>query len=277
MTKVYNRKTKQTEEVHHFGGSKLNTIYKSKILTRITTSKFISKLYGLYNSSSLSKRKINNFIKDNNIDMSLYEEENYKSFNDFFIRKHKKINISSTGLISPCDGKLLVYKIKDNLEVNIKGITYNIKELFNDDLNYFKDGYMLVYRLSLDNYHRFHYIDDGKRINRIKVKGRLHTVSNSSSKYKIYKENEREYSILDCKNIGRIIYMEVGALLVGKIINYDLDTFKRGEEKGYFMPGGSTIVILVNNVKIASDIIKYSNKNIETIVTTGEKVGDILC
>ena len=277
MTKVYNRKTKQTEEVRHFGGSKLNTIYKSKILTRITTSKFISKLYGLYNGSSLSKRKINNFIKDNNIDMSLYEEENYKSFNDFFIRKHKKINISNTGLISPCDGKLLVYKIKDNLEVNIKGITYNIKELFNDDLNYFKDGYMLVYRLSLDNYHRFHYIDDGKRIDRIKVKGRLHTASDSSSKYKIYKENEREYSILDCKNIGRIIYMEVGALLVGKIINYDLDTFKRGEEKGYFMPGGSTIVVLVNNVKIASDIIKYSNKDIETIVTTGEKVGDILC
>ena len=277
MTKVYNRKTKQTEEVRHFGGSKLNNIYKSKILTRITTSKLVSKVYGLINSTSLSKRKISKFINENNIDMNLYEDKEYKSFNDFFIRKHKKLNISKTGLISPCDGKLLVYKIKNDLDVNIKGITYNIKELFNDDLDYFKDGYMLIYRLSLDNYHRFHYIDDGKRLKRIKVKGRLHTVSESSKEYKIYKENEREYSILDCNNIGRIIYMEVGALLVGKIINYDLEKFKRGEEKGYFMPGGSTIVVLVNNVKIDSDIIKYSSKGIETIVTTGEKVGDILC
>ena len=57
----------------------------------------------------------------------------------------------------------------------------------------------------------------------------------------------------------------------------DLEKFKRGEEKGYFMPGGSTIVVLVNNVKVDSDIIKYSSKGIETIVTTGEKVGDILC
>ena len=71
--------------------------------------------------------------------------------------------------------------------------------------------------------------------------------------------------------------MEVGALLVGKIINYDYDKFKKGEEKGYFLPGGSTIVIIANNIKPDKDILEYSNKGIETIVKVGEKVGEKIC
>ena len=228
MTKVYNRKLKRIEEVKHFGGNKLNNIYKSKILTSIVTSKLISKIYGLYNSTKLSTRKINKFIEDNNIDMSLYEKKNYKSFNDFFVRKKKKILFDKKGFISPVDGKLLVYKLNKNSEVIVKDIKYTIKELFNEEIEDLNNSYMFIYRLSLDDYHRFHYIDSGKRIKRVRIKGRLHTVSSSSNEYKIYKENEREYSILETTTFGKIIYMEVGALLVGKIINYDLDTFKRG-------------------------------------------------
>ena len=277
MTKVYNRKLKRIEEVKHFGGNKLNSIYKNKILTRILTSKLISKIYGLINSTKISTRKINKFIKDNNIDMSLYENKKYKSFNDFFIRKKKKIKYDKTNFISPVDGKLLVYRINKDSIVNIKNIKYTLRDLFNEEIENLDNSYMFIYRLSLDNYHRFHYIDSGKRLKRVKIKGRLHTVSSSSNKYKIYKENEREYSILQTNNFGKIIYMEVGALLVGKIINYDLDTFKRGEEKGYFLPGGSTIIIIAKNIKVDSDILKYSKDGIETIVSVGEKVGEKKC
>ena len=93
MTEVYNRKLNRVEEVKHFGASKLEIVYKNKLLTRIVTSKLISKLYGLYNSTKLSKKKIKKFIDSNNIDMSLYEKAEYNSFNDFFIRKLKKINL----------------------------------------------------------------------------------------------------------------------------------------------------------------------------------------
>ncbi len=277
MTKVYDRKLKKVIDTKHFGGSKLDKIYKSKILTYITTSKLVSKLYGLYNGSFLSKKKINKFISDNNIDMNLYENKEYKSFNDFFIRKLNKISFDKEAFISPCSGKLLVYKIEDNLKVNIKNVTYSLEELFNTDISSYKDGYMFVYRLALNDYHRFHYIDDGKRLDRKIIKGRLHTVSDSSRNYKVFKENEREYSILDLKHFGKVIYMEVGALLVGKIINYDYASFKRGEEKGYFLPGGSTIVIVCNNIKVDKDILKYSSKDIETIVNVGDKVGEKIC
>ncbi len=272
MIKVYDRKLKKVIDVKHFGGNKLNKIYKHKFLTNILTSKSISKIYGLYNKTILSKTKINKFIKNNNIDMNLYEDKKYKSFNDFFIRKLKNINIDK-GFISPCNGKLLVYKINNKLKVNIKGLDYSIEELLNKKIDY-SNAYIFIYRLALDDYHRFHYIDDGKRIERVKIKGRLHTVSSSSKDYKIYKENEREYSILETKNYGKIIYMEVGALLVGRIINYDLNNFKKGEEKGYFLPGGSTVIIIAKDIKVDKDILKYSKQNIETVVHVGERVGE---
>ena len=275
MTKVYNRKTKKTEEVKHFGKNKLDKIYQIPILTKIATSKLISKIYGLYNSTKLSTKKIPKFIKENNIKMSLYEKKEYKSFNDFFIRKIKKIKIEK-GFISPVEGKLLVYKINNNLEVKIKNINYKIEELIDNSID-LKNGYIFIYRLALDNYHRFHYIDDGIRTKRVKIKGRLHTVSSSSNKYKIYKENEREYSILKTKEFGDIIYMEVGALLIGKIINYDLDKFKKGEEKGYFLPGGSTVIIMAKDIEVDKDILNNSKKNIETLVSVGEKVGEKKC
>ena len=276
MTKAYNRDTKQIIEIKHVGEKPLKTIYNNKLLLKIATSKPISQLYGIYNKTRISKLKIKKFITKNNIDMNLYEEKEYKTFNEFFIRKLKKINIEKENdiLISPCNSKLSAYKIKDNLKINIKNIEYTLDELFdNENLEQYKNGYILIFRLAVDDYHRFHYIDDGKTLKTKTIKGKYHTVSETSKNYKIYKENHREYSILETKNFGQIIYMEVGAMMIGKIINYNKKEFKKGEEKGYFLPGASTVVIVINNVELDKDIIDNSNKNIETLVHVGEKIG----
>ncbi len=276
MTKLYNRKTKSYVETEQYGNNALIKLYRNKFLLSIATSKIVSDIYGLFTKTKVSKIMIKKFIKANNIDMTRFKKEKYNSFNDFFIRNLNKINIDKNNnhLISPCDSKLIAYKIDNNLNVNIKGIKYTIDELFDHEhLEKYENGYMLVFRLSVDDYHRFCYIDNGEKIKKNTIKGKYHTVSYPSSKYKIYKDNHREYTIMNTHNFGEIIYMEVGALLIGKIVNYDLDTFKRGEEKGYFLPGGSTIVLIVNNVKIDDDILKNSKKKIETIVNIGEKIG----
>lgn len=278
MTKVYNRELKKIVEVKHFGGSILNKIYRNKLLTMLLTSRFVSICYGVYDKSFLSRKKIKKFIEDNSIDMSIYEEKKYSNFNDFFIRKLKNINIDNNKkhLVSPVQGYLKVYPIKDDLSFSVKNLNYTLDDLFKgEDLSLYKNGMVLVFRLALNNYHRFHYIDDGKLVKRTKINGRLHTVSDSSSKYKIFKENYREYSILDTSNFGKIIYMEVGALLVGKIINHNYEDFKRGMEKGYFLPGGSTIILVLNNIKVDDDIMKQSINNIETIVDVGERIGEL--
>ena len=69
--------------------------------------------------------------------------------------------------------------------------------------------------------------------------------------------------------------MEVGAMMVGKIVNHSKTSFQRGEEKGYFEFGGSTIVVLFKKdiVVIDEDIIKNSQNNDETRVLMGEKIG----
>ena len=73
--------------------------------------------------------------------------------------------------------------------------------------------------------------------------------------------------------------MEVGALLVGKIVNMEKLKFKKGEEKGWFELGGSTILLFFaeNTVNIDKDIISNSYKGIETKVKYGERIGEKIC
>ena len=89
-----------------------------------------------------------------------------------------------------------------------------------------------------------------------------------------FKENERECSILKTNEFDKMIYIEVGALLVGKIVNNNLKSFKKWDEKGYFMYGGSTVIVVVkeNILKIDKDILTNSLNGFETYVKLGEKI-----
>lgn len=237
----------------------------------------VSNLVGKYLNSKYSKSMINNFIKKNNIDLSLYEDKDYISFNDFFMRhkKHKYLKIG-TGFISPCDGKLLVYKIDSNSIFDIKGHSYSVNDLINKDISsLYNNGYALVFRLEANNYHRYCYIDDGTKDKNIHINGVFHTVQDVAlNKYSVYKENSREYTILHTKNYDDIVDIEVGALLVGKIVNNDDTDIVKGNEKGHFEFGGSTIVLLVKDKKIDidSDIMNNSINGIETVVKYGENI-----
>lgn len=282
---IYNREKEALEEDIQYGGKYLKFLYNNifgRILLKIIISPVFSKIYGTYNSSSLSKRKINKFIKKYKINIDEYEEKNYQSFNDFFIRRKKQVSFDNNlgTLISPADSKLLVYKITDGLKIKIKQSYYTLEELLSEkkDLQSFKNGSCLVFRLSMDDYHRYCHIDNGKIESVRKIKGKLHTVSSISNEYKVYSQNSRICNYISTENLGNIIYIEVGALLVGKINNDNKITFSKGDEKGYFELGGSTIVVLTNNqIKIDDDIIKYSNKGIETKVKYGERIGGVKC
>ena len=134
----------------------------------------------------------------------------------------------------------------------------------------------MIYRLSMDDYHRFMFLDDGNIINSKKIKGVLHTIRPISKRYNVFCQNSRQVTFLNTKNFGRVIQIEVGAMLVGKIVNYKKINFKRLEEKGYFDFGGSTIVQLFEKekIKIDGDILTKSKENIETKVEIGMKIGE---
>lgn len=287
MIKVYDRKKQEYYEEKEFGKDLLEFLYENPfgriILKTFIVNKYYSKIKGKKERSPKSKKRIEPFIRDYNIDMSKYEEKEYNSFDDFFTRKMKdeKLNIAKEKelLISPCDGKLQVYAINENTQVKIKGVTYAICDLIKDESlsKEYKDGLCLVYRLSVDDYHRYCYVDNGKKIGNKIIKGKLHTVRPIANRYKVFRENQREYEILEYDNLGKTVHMEVGALQIGKINNFKLDKFNKGMEKGYFSYGASTIVLLIkkDKVEIDDDILKINNKDNEVKVHYGEKIGRI--
>lgn len=252
-----------------------------RFFVKVFSLPVFSKIMGLFLSSRLSKFKIKSFIKKNNIDMSLYKNKDYKSFNDFFTREIKFINYSKDkdDFISPCSSKLSVFSIKKNGIYKIKNSYYSIEDLINKNPIYkdFINGYILIFRLEATDYHRYIYIDNGTKEKNIFIKGILNTVRPIVlDHFNIYKQNSREYTIMHTDNFDDIIEIEVGAIMVGKINNkHEEYTFKKGEEKGMFEFGGSTIVLLVkdNIVDIDEDIIKNSKKGYETKVDIGEKIG----
>lgn len=248
-----------------------NTIIGRCILKFLIT-KLSANICALYLNSRFSKKMIKNTIKKNNIDMSEYIPKDYKSFNDFFTRKIKpeKRKISN-GLISICDSKLSVYKLNKDSSFKIKNSIYTIKELIGEDRKY---KYALIFRLCVDNYHHYIYPDNGKVVSTKKIKGILHTVNPIAfKKYKVFHENTREITFLDCDNLGDVCYIEVGALNVGKIVNEPKKEFKKGEEKGHFEFGGSTIILLINkDININKKILENTKNDIETIVKLGQSI-----
>ena len=285
--KIYDRKTGEYEETEQFGAGKLEFLYNNafgRFFLWLAVSPLVSGIYGKINSTKKSAKKIPDFIKDQGIDMQDFEDREYVSFNDFFTRKLREgkrpIDYSPTALIAPADSKLLVYKIEEGMRMQVKGRDYTVDEILGEgtDCSEFDTGYALVFRLCVGDYHRFGYPDNGSLVSHKKIKGKLHTVSPISKDHKIYKENSREVSILKTENFDTIAYIAVGALLVGKIVDYGLSSFTKGEEKGYFEPGGSTVIVIVKDiVNIDEDILKQSAEGIETKVKYGEKIGELKC
>lgn len=273
--KIYDRHEKTYIEVEQYGAGKLQFLYGNvvgRVLLKLAVSPITSRVYGRLKSTRRSASKIPEFISEYGINMSDYEDREYVSFNDFFSRKLRPGKRPlGEGLVSPADSKLLVYDIGN--EMMIKGRTYKVSELLGQDDDSFKGGKALVFRLCMDDCHRFCFPDSGKCLSRSVIKGKLHTVSPISKDYKIYKENTRNVSILETDNFGKLAFIEVGAILVGRIVDNGKDVFEKGDEKGYFEIGGSTIVILATNLKVDDDILEQSSKGIETIVKYGERVG----
>lgn len=252
-----------------------------RLIVRIFSIPLFSKIMGLFLDSKLSKFKIKSFIKKNNIDMSLYKEKDYKSFNDFFTREIKNIDYSKNkdDFISPCSSKLSVYDINEEGLYKIKNSYYRIKDLVNNNFIYkeFIGGKLLIFRLEATDYHRYIYIDNGSKEKNVFVPGILNTVRPIVLKhFNIYKQNSREYTIMHTDNFDDVIQIEVGAIMVGKINNkHEEYTFKKGEEKGMFEFGGSTIVLMIKKdiVDLDNDIIKNSSDGFETKVNVGESIG----
>ncbi|WP_160693190.1 phosphatidylserine decarboxylase [Clostridium sp. C2-6-12] len=291
MIQVYNRKTKSYEEELVAGKRYIEWTYESPIGKNITEliakKKLFSKVYGMYCDTKLSTNKISSFVDNFNIDMTAAKKKvnDFSSFNDFFIREltpeARPINKDKNILISPGDGRITAYENidLDNL-VQIKGFTYSLKELINDDTvaNKYKNGICIILRLSPTDYHRFHFVDSGIPLENHYIKGDYYSVNPIALKNvsKLFCQNKREWSLFKSDNFKDILHIEVGATCVGSIIQTYKPNAKvnKGDEKGYFKFGGSTTILFLekDSIEIDSDILEQSKLGFECKVELGENI-----
>lgn len=292
MIKYYNRKNKSYEVEKVAGERVLKWTYSSpigmKLLEAVIKKRMTSSLYGWYLDRRISRKKVYPFIRNFNIDMSNTEKDikDYSSFNDFFYRKLKPsartIAADPNSLISLGDGRIFVYENIDlDRLVQVKGFTYSLRELIkNDQISQkYNKGTCLILRLCPTDYHRFHFIDSGICGAPTKIKGAYYSVNPVALQkvQKLFCENKREWSTFHSDHFGDVLYVEVGATCVGSIIQTytPQKRVNRGDEKGYFKFGGSTVILFFepNTVKIDEDIVEQTLLGYESYVLLGEKIG----
>ena len=267
----------------------LKKLYSSKwgrLVLKILTAPALSKAAGCFLDSRSSIALIPLFIKSAGIDMTEVEPTDWQSFNEFFTRRLKEgmrpVDTDAASFISPCDADLSVYPIKDGSFFMVKGVRYSIGDLVKNKLvaDTFKDGQCLIFRLSVNHYHRYVFPESGFKSRDIKIPGILHTVQPVATEAQnVYAQNSREYCVIKTDTAGPVVFMQVGAMLVGRISNDypNPGRVHRGEEAGKFLYGGSTVIVLIKKDRVAIDekIIKASKEHKEYPVRLGMKIGEI--
>ncbi len=224
------------------------------------------------------------------------------------------IDMEPTHLISPCDSWLSVFKVQEDSTFEIKGSHYRLEDLFGSDLEpsgrgaagaaalhpgsadsdpatdgspaagsfadlagRFSGGDCLIFRLCASDYHHYCYIDDALIGRNHYIEGKLHSVQPIACEtFKVYTLNRRSWCLMETRNFGSVVQTEVGALVVGGIVNHHENCLvNRGDEKGFFDLAGSTIAMFFEKDKITLDpgIREALSGAPEVRVSIGMKIG----
>ena len=275
----------------------LRVLYYNSFLSKKDIAPFVEK-YGL--SKELLKKNYQSFgaffSRKEAVNLREAGKENTKENGEAWKEKlREKGQARKQAFYATASGKLLAYKIDQEgqiifsgsenngesnlLPLEIKGNFYSIEKILKARCpEFLKGGTLLVFRLSLPDYHRYIFPARGRILRTKKIKGRLDSVRKEAAHFKAFSENKREISLLELEGMGKILHVEVGAMLVGHIHNHRANQlpfrFAAGEEKGYFSLGGSTIVELLNEkIVIDEDLFENTNKGLETKLEIGERIG----
>jgi phosphatidylserine decarboxylase len=265
----------------------LYTKWLGSMLRFLVNKRWFSKCCALYQNSSLSKKNIIPFIKKHNIDASEFLKpiEQFSSFNDFFIRKMKpsvrSIDNDHRVVVSPADSKLFVIEdISLDVPFFVKHKKFDLYSFLRDEVlaQQYEGGVMMIFRLAPYDYHRFHFPVDCVVSKTRVINGAFESVNPIVYKagFQPLTENERHVIVLQSHMCGDVVFVSVGAMCVGKIIETCVAdrNYKKGDECGYFAFGGSSIVLLFKKgvVKPKEIFVTHSREGYETQVMMGQAV-----
>jgi len=272
--------------MYQTGGGKfvVDRLHVTKILKHLTDQQ------GHRYNSANSKKEIEHFIQYHNLNREeiLDPVPSFKNFNEFFYRKLKTSarpiaqSNNPKVAVSPADSRLNVFPtIDDATRIWIKGKHFTLQNLIKDDelANKYVGGSLVIARLAPQDYHRFHSPVDGIVGKFEKFNGSYYTVNPMAIREPIdvYTENKRQRVVLSSNGFGDVLFIAVGATMVGSIVFTvsEGQKVKKGEELGFFAFGGSTVLLLFQKGKIQydHDLLANSSKPVETLVKIGESIG----
>jgi phosphatidylserine decarboxylase len=249
---------------------------------------FFSQLYGSFQKSPLSRRKIRPFIEKYQIDTSefLKPVDSFASFNDFFIRKlrpeTRPIAAGSNIAILPADARYLFYaNVSQSDQFLIKGRGFDLSKLLGDShlAARYVEGAMVIARLCPVDYHRFHFPCDGVPSAAQLIAGHLYSVNLLALKQRVESltENKRMVTELKTEEFGTVLLIEVGATNVGSIEQTYVPgkRVEKGEEKGFFSFGGSCLILLFEKERLEmdADLLQATLRGLEMRGQMGQRLG----
>ncbi|MDB6138645.1 MAG: Phosphatidylserine decarboxylase [Verrucomicrobiaceae bacterium] len=288
----FNRHTGLLETEAVYGEGFLRWVYENPLgapaLHALVKRDAFSRWYGWRMDQPASAAKIGPFIAAYGLDPASFADpvSSYHSFNDFFYRKLKPsarpIDASPGSVVFPADGRhLLIENIAACADFFVKGARFDLEALLGrpDLARRFAKGSMLISRLCPVDYHRFHFPCAGTPGAPVFLNGPLYSVSPIALKQRpgILWENKRCLTPVRTPDRGEVLFLEIGATCVGTIVH----TFSpdqpvaKGDEKGYFRFGGSCVITVYEQGKVAwdADLIENGNAGREVYAWMGERCG----
>ncbi len=287
--------TGEVQEEAVYGGFWVKLLYGTwlgRLFSGLIAAPPVSRFYGWLQDRAWSSRKVGPFIERFDIQMQDFlpeegrsAESPYSTFNHFFTRRvtdNARPFAEAPRFPAPCDARYFAYdQLGDAVSIPVKGAFFKASALLRNEQwqSHFEDGPGFIARLCPVDYHRFHFPDDGEVLATWRIPGALHSVNPWALAFRqdIFMLNEREVTILQTKHFGKLAFIEVGATCVGKIKQtYAGKRFSRGDEKGMFLFGGSTVIVIGEKGRWSIDpaILKNTGMGIETYLKMGRALGE---
>lgn len=253
-----------------------------RLLLKLIMGLRLDKPAVLFLRSPLSKPVIVPFARKNNIALTQEQLSSFRSFRDFFARKdgEREFDTAPGHLISPCDGWLSAFPIDESRSFAIKNSRYRVSDFLRDEAlaRKYIGGSCLIFRLCVNDFHRYCYIDDGFQHENHFIPGLLHSVQPiACDTYPVFVLNRRSWCLMETEHFGTVVQCEIGALVVGGIVNHwENSRFIKGEEKGHFDLSGSTIVLLFEpgQTELRRELLEKLSNAEEVQVKQGQWIGN---
>ncbi len=290
----YDRYRDELCEEKIYGESSLRWTYETmlgKASLHVLVKRIVfSRWYGWAMNRPSTRAKIAPFIEQYDLDPNEFVQapEEFSHFNDFFARRLKPesrpIVTEEDTVVFPADGRhLCIPDLSQHDGLFVKGQWFDLPMLLGDAAlaEQFSRGTLIMSRLCPVDYHRFHFPTSGTPGDSRWIRGPLYSVNPVALRQniQILSTNKRAITRLKTPSIGTVLLIEVGATCVGTIRqSYQPGReVQKGDEKGYFLFGGSCTLTLFepDRITLDADLIEHSSLHREVYARMGDRAAVI--